>query len=263
KTIIYIGGRRFYKCKFLLLEIPVNERELDSLSDINSIDEAAGRLDASLEPRDGKVFTYNIPPEAEFWGHSSKLQAWYENGYDTRLLHSNLASPLLERLAEFGDPQALKVFKEEIIERYNSGIESVRKYLENGYLKYLTTEEFLSNIDEDQYEALNKLKKLHLRIDRLGIQYKKGKITRLILNASKLKRVPRVIRKLTSLEHLELSYNLLETLPEWIGRLTSLRELQVYDNQLKTLPSLNFSSQISGEAKCVDLSEFMTSHSFL
>ncbi|KKM25226.1 hypothetical protein LCGC14_1597140 [marine sediment metagenome] len=236
KTIIYVAGRRFWKCRFLLLQIPEGESELASLKSINSIDEAAEMLDASLEPLDGKVFMYSIPPETEFWGHCSNLQAWYENGYDTRLLHSNIAFPLLYELAEAGDPQALKVFKEEIAERYNTGIESVRKYLEHEYLKYLTTEEFLSNIDEEEFEALNKLRKLQPDVSRLGLQYKKGKITRLMLNGYKFKRVPSEIRRFTSLEHLEMTSNLLETLPEWIGELTSLKELQVYNNQLKSLP---------------------------
>lgn len=237
KTVIYIGGKRFRKCKFLLLEIPENIIEASLSTKFFSIDEAAENLDISLEPRDGKVFKYNIPPETEFWGHCSNIQAWYENGYDTRLLHSNLAFPLLQKLTEVGDPQALKVFKEEIAERYNNGIESVRKYLkEQEFLNYLTIEEFHSYIDKDEYEVVNKLRRIQPHVDRLGIQFKKGKITRLIMNGYKLKKVPSAIRKLKSLEHLELSYNLLETLPEWIGELTSLRELQLYDNRLKTLP---------------------------
>lgn len=237
KTIIYIGGRRYRKCKFLLLEIPTNEEGIDSLNELNSIDEVAETLDASLEPREGKVFTYNIPPETEFWGHCSNLQAWYENGYDTRLLHSNLAFPLLKELARVGDPQARKIFKEEIAERYNTGVESVRQFLEeNDYLKYLTIEEFLSYIDEDEQEVVNKLREIQPELNRLGIQYRKGKITRLMLRGYKFKKVPNLIRKLTSIEHLELSYNLLETLPKWIGELTSLKELHIYDNQLKTFP---------------------------
>jgi len=237
KTVIYVAGRRFRNCKFLLLEIPENEKQAESLSELNSIDEAAERLDSSLEPRDGKVFTYNIPPETEFWGHCSNLQTWCENEYDTRLLRSNLAFPLLRELAEAGDPQALKVFKEEIAERYNNGIDSVRKYLkEQEYLKYLTIEEFHSYIDKEDYEAVNKLRKVQPHVDRLGIQFKKGKITRLIMNGYHLKKIPSAIRALTSLEHLELSFNMLESLPKWIGELTSLKELQVYNNQLESLP---------------------------
>lgn len=63
----------------------------------------------------------DITPEEEFWGHCSNLQAWVENNYDTRLLHSNIAFPLLKKLTEAGDPNTNKVFKEEIARRFESG----------------------------------------------------------------------------------------------------------------------------------------------
>ena len=84
----------------------------------------------------------DISPEAEFWGHCSNLQAWYENDYDTRLLHRNLAFPLLKALTDAGDPLAKKVFKEEIAMRLESGYPTVVRYLvDQGYLQYLTNEE--------------------------------------------------------------------------------------------------------------------------
>ncbi|KKK88832.1 hypothetical protein LCGC14_2739190, partial [marine sediment metagenome] len=237
KTVIYIAGEKFYQCKYLLIEIPKKEMRSNSLIYLNSIDEASEKLDTSLEPIKGRVFTYSIPPETEFWGHCSNIQAWYENGYDTRLLHSNLAFPLLEELTEAGDPQAKKVFKEEIAERYNNGIESVRKYLKDSdYLRYLTIEEFHSYIDADEYEIVCKLKKIQPHIDRLIYQYKKGKITHLLLSGYKLKKVPSEIRSLTSLEYLEMNLNKLETLPDWIREFKSLKKLSVYGNQLKSLP---------------------------
>jgi hypothetical protein len=45
----------------------------------------------------------NIPPEIRFWAHCSNLETWGENNYDTRLIHSNLAFPLLKKLTEAGD----------------------------------------------------------------------------------------------------------------------------------------------------------------
>ena len=66
------------------------------------------------------------------------MQVFYEYNYDTRLLHSNIAFPLLKRLTSAGDLQAKKVFREEIAKRYESGNETVRRYLKNeGYLQYL------------------------------------------------------------------------------------------------------------------------------
>ncbi|KKL48171.1 hypothetical protein LCGC14_2328210, partial [marine sediment metagenome] len=130
----------FDQCKFLFINIPINE--IDSFDEIESVDEAAEKLDRSLEFRGGRQVDI-IPPEVEFWGHCSNLQVWVENNYDSRLLHRNLAFPLLERLAEVGDPTARKVFKEEIAIRMESGFPSVVEYLViQGYLDYLNEDEF-------------------------------------------------------------------------------------------------------------------------
>jgi len=137
-TVLYVGGDRFLQCKYLLLTIKVDE--MQSLEEIESIDEASERLDTSQEYPDLKKA--EIPPETEFWGHCSNLQVWYENDYDTRLLHSNLAFPLLKRLTEVGDPRAQKVFKEEIAKRFTSCFPSVMVFLlGQKYLDFLDDEE--------------------------------------------------------------------------------------------------------------------------
>ena len=83
-----------------------------------------------------------LSPETRFWGHCSNLQAWSENNYDTRILHSNLAFPLLKKLTEAGDPVAHNVFKEEIAKKLNSGYPPVIDFLiEENYTKFLTKEE--------------------------------------------------------------------------------------------------------------------------
>ena len=143
-TYIYVNDEIFNHCKYILLDIPVEEAEY--LEEIDSIDEAAEKLDHSLE----RSFKDNIkiPPETEFWGHCSNLQAWAENLYDTRLLHSNLAFPLLKKLTESGDPLAKRVFKEEIAKRLMKGHLPVSTYLiKEGYLFYLSKEEFETVLD--------------------------------------------------------------------------------------------------------------------
>ena len=136
-TNIYVKGELFQQCKFLLLNIPVDE--IMSFEDIDSIDEAIEKLDRSLEGRSKDLV---IPPETEFWGHCSNLQVWYENHYDTRILHSNLAFPLLKRLVEAGDVRAKRVFREEIVSRYIKGNETVQNYLmEEKFLTVLEDEE--------------------------------------------------------------------------------------------------------------------------
>ncbi|MFW9952348.1 MAG: hypothetical protein ACFFKA_19690 [Candidatus Thorarchaeota archaeon] len=148
KTNIYVGGKLFRHCKYLLLDIPVNKiREYDELK---SIDEAAERLDSSMERE--KLPKSSLSPETEFWGHCSNIQAWYENNYATNLLHRNLAFPLLKALVNAGDPLAKKVFKEEIAIRFESGYLSVVLYLiKQGYLDYLNEEELNTLFESSRF----------------------------------------------------------------------------------------------------------------
>jgi hypothetical protein len=148
KTNLYVNGELFQQCRSLSLTIPVSE--ISSFDDIESVDQAAERLDASLERS-----SYRIAPETEFWGHCSNLQAWAEHEYDTRLLFSTLAFPLLEELAKVGDPMAQKAFKEEIIKRFSSGYPNVVIFLlEGGYFKNLTVNEIEAVLDKSKISKI-------------------------------------------------------------------------------------------------------------
>ncbi len=138
KTYIYASKREFIQCKYLLMNIDLDNFE--AYNHFHSIDEAAPHLNSSLE---GSVnMTPKIPPETEFWGHCSNLQAWAENQYNTNLLHSNISFPLLKKLTNLGDPMAKKVFKEEIVARFINGFPSVVSYLTHrNYLNFLNNEE--------------------------------------------------------------------------------------------------------------------------
>ncbi|KKN47883.1 hypothetical protein LCGC14_0658610 [marine sediment metagenome] len=243
KTYIYVAGEKFKQCRFLMINLTLEE--IERFDEIKSVDEAAEIINPSMreppEPekiRRHEIPTYKILPEEEFWGLCSNLQAWCEHGYNTRLLHSNLSFPLLKRLADVGDLQAKRIFKEEIVERYNTGVESVRKYLKSmNFLSYLSLEELLSIVDDNgEREAMLLLIKTLIRTDNLDIDIKKGKVIKIRLQAQELKRIPKFVRKLTSLEHLILSYNLLEELPEWIGELKNLRVFEMTNNCLEKLP---------------------------
>lgn len=134
KTMIYVAGESFLQCKSLILNII--KKNSEDYRFLQSIDEAAEVLGRTSDPH------LAIPPEIEFWGHCSNLQAWYEHGYDTRLLHRNLAFPLLKSLVSAGDVSAEKAFKEEIAQRLIEGNENVVKFLlELHYLDYLSTPE--------------------------------------------------------------------------------------------------------------------------
>ncbi len=145
KTNIYVKEQLFNQCKFLLLNIPVDK--ISTFDEIESIDEAAEKLDRSLERMD--MVASRIPPETEFWGHCSNMQVWVEHEYDTRLLHSNLAFPLLKKLSLIGDPIAKRALKEEIMKYLKSWYLPVVSYLfQNGYLEYLD-----KNIRENMFLA--------------------------------------------------------------------------------------------------------------
>jgi len=138
KTNIYVNEEYFMHCRFLLVNVSIDE--MKNYDNIESIDEAT-EIMGWREGRQERV-KYEIDPDTEFWGHCSNLQAWYEHDYDTRLLHSSLAFPLLKELVYAGDPVAKKVFKEEIIKRFNSGYPSIINYiLEHGLLLQLNNEE--------------------------------------------------------------------------------------------------------------------------
>ncbi|TFG06158.1 MAG: hypothetical protein EU539_08395 [Promethearchaeota archaeon] len=137
-TNIYIDEDLFIQCKYLLLNIP--QQEIESVNNIKSIDEAAKFLNNSLEGSMPKNFY--LDPKVEFWGHCSNLQAWYEEGYDVRLIHSNLAFSLLKKLAEAGDKEAKKVFKEEIAKKLETGhLKTIQFLMANQYLDFLNQKE--------------------------------------------------------------------------------------------------------------------------
>ena len=146
---MYVNGERFDQCKFLILNVPTNHSET---YDVKSIDEASetlrGELGKMEEANDNNILT----PEEEFRGHCSNIQAWVEHGYDTRLMHRNLAFPLLQKLTEAGDPIANRKIKDEIANRLEQGELNVFVYLwKMGFLSKFTTDELeiiFSNIKD-------------------------------------------------------------------------------------------------------------------
>ncbi len=139
-TKIYVNGKEFRQCKYLLLDIKIDETE--EYDEINSIDDISEKLDHSFET--SSYLHIGITPEQEFQAHCSNIQAWVENNYNTRILHSNISFPLLRQLTELGDIKAKKVFKEEVVMRYIEGNKSVRRFLNNdNYLGYFNIEEIL------------------------------------------------------------------------------------------------------------------------
>ena len=138
RTYLYVNNKPLIVCTFLLINIPTDK--IHDYDDIKSIDEVAETLDKSLETT--PPFFYKITPEEEFRAHCSNIQAFFENGLNTDILHTNIAFPLLKELVNQGYQPAQKVFKEEIARRFNEGTFNSRRFLYlQGYLNYLSKEE--------------------------------------------------------------------------------------------------------------------------
>jgi hypothetical protein len=114
---IYVKEEPFSHCRYLLILDPLKHKDQE---EIDSIDEVKLLYNNDLE-KEITPEELGITKEQEFWAHCSNLQAWAENDYNTRLLHSNLSFPLLKKLTEVGDEKARKVFKEEIGKRFVHG----------------------------------------------------------------------------------------------------------------------------------------------
>ena len=225
KTYIYIKGERFDQCKFLLLNMNVDD--ITSLDEIESIDEAAEKLDENMEVSEYTSTEIQIPPDVEFWGHCSNLQVWAENDYDTRLLHSNLAFPLLEELTEAGDPLAKKIFKEEIAKRIQTKYLPVVQYLkEAGYLFYLNDEE--KEIAFSDYDKVIVDREV---VPVLGFE--------LDLSHKGINSILQIkgLENCINLKELNLSQNNIKKI-EGIENLTELVELNLWENQIEKIEGL-------------------------
>ncbi len=268
KTIIYVEGKKFRQCMYLLVNKKVDE--LEDLLTLDSVDEMVDYLDHSLEENYDE-----ISPEVEFWGHCSNFQVWYENDYDTRMIHSNLAFPMLKELSDTGDLIAKRVFKEEIAKRIESGNYQVITFLiEEGYINYFNREDFLFCIlNHSDAEVIYELEKeldiiLNVTLNRDdylansilienknvgGIGFKLNKIMHKIENViryllklknleflsiekSDLTFLPLKIGELKNLIYIDLNENQIETIPDSIGNLIYLTELNLAGNQIEIIP---------------------------
>jgi len=239
-TVIYVKDKRFKQCKYLLLNIPVDD--ISSFDKIQSVDEAEEIRSRLLKENENSYWfedddesVEKIPPEVEFWGHCSNMQVWYENNYDTRLLDRWLAFPLLKELTEAGDPVAKKVFKEEIAKRYASGHPSVVGFLKyEGYLEYLTPEEIGAIIDD--------LKSKEVKTEY--VTYKK-KVCVFVLNGRLNLRNCGItnisdiegLDSLKDLKELDLSLNQI-TVIKGLKNLKNLKSLRLNDNRISEIKGL-------------------------
>lgn len=187
ETEIFVNGKPFRQCKYLLLNL--DAKHLEDYDEIKSIDQAETELNHDLHGAHGGIKEeYEITAQDEFQAHCSNLQVWAESNYDTRLLHRNLAFPLLKRLTEVGDPTARMRYRDEIAERLESGEEVVFRFLSSGgYLRTFNTNELLT-IAENIKESKTKLLMMEY-LERKGVaeasQLLKDQLIKKLLNDDK------------------------------------------------------------------------------
>ncbi len=269
KTAVYVGGRLFSYCRFLVL---VNPHRNSAQKDIKSIDDLE---ELAMDQFEEPIFDFNdfgLTPEQEFWGHCSNLQAWYEHSYDTRLLHSNLSFPLLKALGEAGDEHAMRVFKLEVANRFIEGPDSIREYLRAaGHLKIFTESELddiYRDVLGDEYDALLELGGLigrrledfydgfdgYFSMTNNTVTYlslykcelsefpeailRLKHLTKLRIRNCGLRELPEEIGELKELSVLDMSNNCLESLPDSISELNNLYDLDLSNNRLRHVPQL-------------------------
>ncbi len=257
KTVIYLDSKPFMDCKYLLL---INPQENLALNTIDSIDEAAEVLSLELESRELNPSMMGISPEQEFWGHCSNLQVWHEGNYSAKILHSNLAFPLLKALTDIGDIKAKIAFKNEIAERYLNGPSITKKFLiEEGYLNYLTREEFWSLQTEECVflSLIEKELKINISIfnteedylyypdldDQIGFSLYNNTVDRISffkcqnITIKNWKKIFNFLSNFKSLEILSIEECNLRIIPESIKIIKSLKTLILNHNKIRIVPT--------------------------
>ncbi len=116
---VLVAGEPVLHCAFLVAAISPTDDE------VSSIDDLAEREGArQLEGKDVREL---LSIDEEVRAHASNIQAWAENGYNTRLLHSNISFTLLKALVKAGDVKAERVLDAELAERIRDGSRATRK----------------------------------------------------------------------------------------------------------------------------------------
>lgn len=156
KTNIYIKNRLFRQCSYVLIKKTSND--LEELLTLLSIDELKDKnLENILEEQPNSI---DIDKKTEFWVHCSNLQAWVENDYNTNLLHSNLAFPLLKRLWQLNAPAAVNKFENELIRRFKEGyLNTVLYLLLEGYFNFIQKNNRSTVLLEKNSELKRNIKK--------------------------------------------------------------------------------------------------------
>ncbi len=251
-TVIYVRGKKFMGCSFLLLEVPKNRAKENHGGSIDEMEEtfiAEVGKDISL-----------ISPALEYWGHCSALEGWADYNYDTRVLHRNLSFPLLKELVKAGDPKANKVFKDEIAKRIAKGFFAVTEYLiVEDYIIYLNNEEFESMINDMNIAGKKMLAQcISSRLKQPGVSHEIKRILFDFLEAVDHEELNKLQYVIFNEEKFFVNEDVLRI---YVSRDKSIKNIEQLEGlgKLKTLKRLDINNQlisrISGLEELRDLKE--------
>lgn len=240
ETKIYVGGKYFRTCKYLLanttLERLNNSELIDSIDDLEG--ELSQELEEDFDKDNNEIKKYAISPEDEFWGHCSNLEAWVKYNYNTKLLHRNLAFWLLHELGKIDDYAKIRFF-EESAERYNYGDEKVREFLKKLFwedfnmwpLSWLTMM-LRSPYDQKTLEMIDQAKDCVI----LDIDIKEGEVIFIELQLTGKIFPDYLFRLPKSLKHLVIKGKSIEKIPDKFDNFRELEVLEIYETSIKQLP---------------------------
>ncbi len=143
---VLVGGKPFLHCSFIVTTFPVG----DDIPQIDSIEDCAMCLKHDARVLEHLGAREWLTPAEEVLAHASNLQAWAENGYDMRLLHKNIAFPLLMELANAGDENAKRILDSEIGIRIREGNLATQITIVNTVLDYIRDPELLKILLENK-----------------------------------------------------------------------------------------------------------------
>ncbi|MHA1997863.1 MAG: leucine-rich repeat domain-containing protein [Promethearchaeota archaeon] len=119
-TFIVVGEKVINMCK--RLAITLDEEMLEATRDLDDLDDII-YVTNNISPKFKRHFKTRelVSGEEEFWAHCSNVQAWYDMGYDMRVIDSRLGARILKAVSDAGDPDAKMIFQAQMRDRLDAG----------------------------------------------------------------------------------------------------------------------------------------------
>ena len=123
-----VAGKPVIQCVHVFITAAPDDK---ISTEIECIDQAIKMVRNTSEVNDGAWTgeSTTIDADTALMGHASNIQAWAENDYDSRILVTAVAHPILEALKKAGDITAARKYYSSIAERWVQGNRASRKAL--------------------------------------------------------------------------------------------------------------------------------------